>query len=174
MSSHRKEAVQELRALARDCGVDRVRDDASREKVMQMVGEIRKQRPGQEMLAKLENAFSKYQGTFAEAENVAAAAGAASAASARDFRLRGTSFLFTYNWDFLNKPLPDGTPAPATEQQLWRMWRAWKACWTSSRLVLHSSKQQSAKQAHTRCNSIHCLTDRVTAESMCDLAVGVL
>jgi len=30
-----------------------------------------------------------------------------------EFRLRGKSFLFTWNWDFLGKDLPDGTPPPA-------------------------------------------------------------
>jgi hypothetical protein len=34
--------------------------------------------------------------------------------------------LFTYNWDFFGRPLPDGTAAPATEADLWGLWRTWK------------------------------------------------
>ena len=41
MSSTRKELVQELRALAQQCGVQRVRDDAAKEKVLQMVANMR-------------------------------------------------------------------------------------------------------------------------------------
>jgi len=33
----------------------------------------------------------------------------------------------TYNWDFLGKPLKDGTPAPADASSLWELWKAWKA-----------------------------------------------
>jgi len=42
------------------------------------------------------------------------------------FRLRGKSILFTYNWNFLGRRFPDGTPAAASEDALWELWRVWK------------------------------------------------
>ena len=41
-------------------------------------------------------------------------------------RLRGKSFLLTYNWDFLGKVFPDGTAAAITSEELWNLWRAWR------------------------------------------------
>ena len=34
------------------------------------------------------------------------------------FRLRGTSFLLTWNWSFISRQLPDGTVEPITEAKL--------------------------------------------------------
>ena len=45
----------------------------------------------------------------------------------KEFRLRGTSFLLNYNWDFFGKNLPDGTPAPSDAADLWAMWLEWKS-----------------------------------------------
>ena len=41
-------------------------------------------------------------------------------------RLRGKSFLLTYNWDFLGRAFPDSTAAAATSEDLWNLWRAWR------------------------------------------------
>ena len=43
------------------------------------------------------------------------------------FRLRGTSLLFTYNWEFCTRALPDGTPPFASTSELWKEWRKCKA-----------------------------------------------
>ena len=45
MAQERKNIVKELRSIARLCGVELVRDDASREKVTQMVQKSREARP---------------------------------------------------------------------------------------------------------------------------------
>ena len=42
------------------------------------------------------------------------------------FRLRGTSFLLTWNWSFTSRQLPDGTVEPSTEAKLWTTFLAWK------------------------------------------------
>jgi hypothetical protein len=42
------------------------------------------------------------------------------------FRLRGKSFLFTFNWDFFGRRFPDGTAAAANADALWELWRVWK------------------------------------------------
>lgn len=38
------------------------------------------------------------------------------------FRPRGRSSLFTYNWDFFHRPLPDGTRAVADEVEVVASW----------------------------------------------------
>ena len=55
------------------------------------------------------------------------------------FRLRGRSFLFTYNWDFLHKDLPDGTKHPDTYEDLWRLWLAWKQNTKKAQQVVQST-----------------------------------
>ena len=42
------------------------------------------------------------------------------------FRMRGTSFLLTYNWDFLSRAFPDGTPCCASVSALWELWKTWQ------------------------------------------------
>ena len=68
------------------------------------------------------------------------------------FRLRGTSFLFTYNWDFLGQAFPDGTSAPRTVEDLWRMWRKWKK---------QKKKEMGvARSTSTMEESLHAVVDR--------------
>ena len=55
------------------------------------------------------------------------AAGSVAAPRGRgSFRLRGKSILFTFNWDFLRRAFPDGTPGAASVDALWELWRVWK------------------------------------------------
>ena len=40
-------------------------------------------------------------------------------------RVRGSSFLATYNFDFHGRPFPDGTGASRSEGELWERALAW-------------------------------------------------
>ena len=41
-------------------------------------------------------------------------------------RLRGRSFLLTYNWDFFGKATKDGTAPAVGPPELWSAWLVWK------------------------------------------------
>ena len=119
--------VQTLRACARACKVEAARDDAARTAVVQMMEHIRTSRGPAASKRDAETAFKLYTDTFTTA---AASDGpvpqAAGESASVGFRLRGRSFLFTYNYDFFNKALPDGTPSPDDAAGLWVLWLAWK------------------------------------------------
>ena len=78
-------------------------------------------------------------GVEAEAEGAAGNAGGAEEATGgageqggeggaeRGFRMRGKSFLITYNYRFFSRPFPDGTPACASPNALWLLWKEWLA-----------------------------------------------
>ena len=125
--------------------MSRVKDDAARPRVKEMMQRIRNSAGGAAVKAKAEEAFKKYEATFSGIVAVSAAKiggvrrrlrgknkpGALFAAVARALkpesrRLRGKSFLFTYNWDFFGRKLRDGTASPAGAGELWQLWRAWK------------------------------------------------
>ena len=40
-------------------------------------------------------------------------------------RMRGKAFMLTYNWLFLGRAFPDGTPRCASVDDLWHAWVAW-------------------------------------------------
>ena len=130
----RRGFVQELRAAARTCEVAPVAsDDAARKKVVEMMGKIRASEGSPDTKEKAETTFAAYEATYAPAADDAPAAQAEAQgerpqqrAEREGFRLRGRSFLLTYNWKFLSRNLPDGTPAPATPEDLWQLWLAWK------------------------------------------------
>ena len=84
----------------------------------------------------VEGKFNEYEQTFSKTTDAEAGPEAQAEAERaslvssnekrREFRLRGTSFLFTFNWDFFGREFPDGTAAPADATALWRLWRTWK------------------------------------------------
>ena len=138
-NAERVALVATLRELARGCNVARVREFASRSKVQGMMASIRTADGHEDMKAQAEDTFAKYELTFnlgganQDGADVEADPGVADVADAfvqpalREFRLRGKSFLFTYNWEFFSKPFPDGTAAPVDAEALWSLWRTWKA-----------------------------------------------
>ena len=73
----------------------------------------------------LEDLFAEGDEGAAEEEEEGPA-GEAAPRGRGSFRLRGKSILFTFNWDFLGRPFPDGTPAAASTDALWELWRVWK------------------------------------------------
>ena len=63
--------------------------------------------------------FEKYQSSFtAELESPVV-----QSANAERFRVRGRSFLFTYNWDFFNKAFIDGAPKASVRQPRVLQWK---------------------------------------------------
>lgn len=150
----RRRLVQQLRKVAADVSADQCRDDASRQKVQDMMGAIRRADCLQDRLEEAESIFKKYESTFAVTksgamDDAAVPEGEASAGPGK-FRMRGASFLLTYNWRFYEKPLPDGTPTPQTEDDLWRLWKRWKAAAKKALGVTQSSStmEQSLKSLH--------------------------
>jgi hypothetical protein len=66
------------------------------------------------------------EGDEGGAEEEEGPAGEAAPRGRGSFRLRGKSILFTFNWDFLRRAFPDGTPGAASVDALWELWRVWK------------------------------------------------
>ena len=108
---------------AKDLGVECVNDKAGRDKVRAMISRIRDVGPTGRVKKEFEAAAKKYEGTFkaiydkVEGYEVCV----------EKVGFRGTSFLFTYGWDFLCKALPDGTAATVSVEALWSLWKTWKA-----------------------------------------------
>ena len=119
--AERRTFVQTLRRLAKTCGVAHARDDARKEKVEEMGQKLASSTLGPDAKKEAADALRGYLGTFLPTP------AEARAQTALKQRLRGTSFLFTYNWDFLRRNLPDGTASPGTVGQLWHLWKTWKA-----------------------------------------------
>ena len=124
----RRGVVQELRALARECGVQQCRDDSGEAKVKAMLESI-VSAASSENVTLARDAFRRYQECLhpeGRAETPAEKT-QEQVATASSFRLRGTSFLLTFNWDFFGKPLPDGTKSPASAEELWSVWCSWRS-----------------------------------------------
>lgn len=134
----RKKAVRDMGKLAQECDVQRAHEDAGRKKVTEMVEAVRASSTSALNKAKLERLFAKYEKTFASAPEQSSSQQTGSTVSAAPApaatvgpeqhpqRLRGTSFLNSYNWDFFGKAFPDGTPPAKDHADLWRLWLCWK------------------------------------------------
>ena len=114
--------VQTLRTHARSCSVDLCRDDANRARVTAMVEGVRASAGPPADKRGVEKAFKQYEATFKEQARDTPAP----AAAKKGFRIRGRSFLFTYNWDYFGTNLPDGTAALEDAATLWALWLTWK------------------------------------------------
>ena len=120
-ASARKALVKELRTYARQVKVTQARDDSGRAKVEAMYRKIIA-KASVEVKRLVEEKFKAYTETF----KTEVATSPAEDTAAGAFRLRGKSFLLSYNWDFFGKPLPDGTPASRDSAELWRLWQTWE------------------------------------------------
>ena len=152
-AADRKGAVQALRRCAVACGVTRCRDDAARPKVQQMMEAIRGATGPPDRQAEAETWFKAYDATFIEGDAAAPQAAAEPQRDVREtapFRMRGSSFLLTYNWKFYELPLPDGTATSGSEEELWRLWRRWKQGKKKELGITQSSStlEQSLKSSH--------------------------
>ena len=144
--SERKPHVQELRKIARSCG-SRVtpRDDVKRDLVVDMVQGIRDSDGDAELKRKAERVFLSYNSSFA------GQLPSNGPGLPHSFRMRGRSFLLTYNWDFFSKPFPDGTPKVNTRSELWRLWRNWKADKKKAWSVAKStSTMEASERSHVQ------------------------
>ena len=124
----RKAHVQALRSCARACGIPLVRDDAGQDRVRVFVAAIAASRGAAREKAKAREAYRAYAATWPAAD-VALPVAPQRAANMEGghVRLRGKSFMLTYNWDFFHTPFPDGTEAPGSASELWQCWRSWQA-----------------------------------------------
>ncbi|CAK0879784.1 unnamed protein product [Prorocentrum cordatum] len=138
----RREHVKTLRALAKTAGVFVVPDGAARAKVQTMAEAVAASGAPDKVKADSAKAWAAYKSTC---EDVGPAEDGASApegapSNGDSFRLRGRSFLLTYNHGFFGKRFPDGSPAATTPAALWRAWREWKA---DKKQELHVEKSSS-------------------------------
>ena len=111
--------AQALRKHARACNVAVVSDTSGRKLVTEMMERIRAASGPTKAKEDAEKEFKLYEQTFQDEAPLPAPPLQAAAVG---FRLRGKSFLFTYNWDFFNKALPDGVPALTDAAELWTLW----------------------------------------------------
>ena len=119
--------VRALRCHGRECGVPLAEPFAGKPKVAAMMAAIRGSSAAAAIKTKAEIDYKLYLQTFAGVHGERGPQPKPENAGQRkSFRLRGRSFLFTWNWSFLEQALPDGTPPPADTRALWRLWRHWK------------------------------------------------
>ena len=142
-SDERQRQVQFLNTLARSCEVECIRVNSSRAKVKTFFDSIRGSGASVDVQRQAANYYAAFEGTFrapAHADAAAAAEAPAAAAPPRHQRaLRGSSFLFTYNWDFFGHTLPDGRAPFPSQKALWREWKAWKKLVTAAMDVRKST-----------------------------------
>lgn len=149
----RKRFVQTLCKLARESesGLAKIADGAAKPRVEEF---------GKKLLAsgKLDAdgkteataALDGYLATFVDT-----AGPSAPQQSSKTWRLRGRSFLFTYNWDFLNKVFPDGTACAASHASLWRLWKQWKVSKKQELGVVQSTSTLELSLASKLAGRVH-------------------
>ena len=106
-----RQHVKSLRKAARGCGFspeELCKDSASREKVQELARKVAASDGDAGCKADAAVAFEAYEATWPQVNDAQGAEGSGEAGSEEaeeavktGFRLRGASFLFTYNWDFL-------------------------------------------------------------------------
>ena len=144
--------VRSLRALARKLGVEDVAGDevgraqvaSLAERLARVTGHSRDKKEASKLFKEYELTYSSTSGGSAERkENGAGTAGeVAEQPDVVVLRVRGKSFLLTYNWDFMGKPFPDGTGAVEDAAELWGLWLVWKNQ-AKAALGYHASSLQS-------------------------------
>jgi hypothetical protein len=124
----RKGFVQTLRLLSDKCqDVATIRDDSGKDKVEKFAADLKRSRYlDTAARAELAQTVEAYLATFPPAAAGGAAAAGAGNKQTSGFRVRGRSFLLSYNWDFLNKAFPDGSASCGTPAKLWQTWTAWE------------------------------------------------
>lgn len=150
--SQRKRHVQTLRSVAKICRLELIRDDSSQDRVRAFAAAIEASEAEESQKQKARDAFTAYLATWP----------AEPAQPQQDeqqgdgtFRLRGRSFLLTYNWDFFNKPLPDGTAAATSPKALWRCWKEWKALKKAELSVTQSTSTMERSLESSLAGRVH-------------------
>ena len=95
--SQRKRHVQTLRSVAKICRLELIRDDSSQDRVRAFAAAIEASEAEESQKQKARDAFTAYLATW-PAEPAQPQQGEQQGDGT--FRLRGRSFLLTYNWDF--------------------------------------------------------------------------
>ena len=176
LAERRKALVQTLRRVARSTSLPLVRDDVGFEKVAAFAQALEDSDASEVVKQQAREAFAAYEATWtAESEGVSKtkrrlkakttlptktasdkqATGSEANNNGGAFRLRGTSFLFTYNWDFFGKTLPDGTGSPQDTEQLWALWQDWAAAKGEERSVLLSTSTLERSLHSALANRVH-------------------
>ena len=108
-NEHRVAKVRALRARGRECGVPLAEPFAGKAKVDAMMTAIRGSSAATEIKAKAEIDYKLYLATYEGADGEGEQQPKPGGAKQRkSFKLRGTSFLFTWNWSLCKQALPDG------------------------------------------------------------------
>ena len=114
--------MQALRRVANSCGViELVRDDAKKAAVEAMAAAVQRSSVPKAR-AEAAEALTAYHATFASRATPALG----QTKEAGGHRVRGSSLLLTYNWDFWGKDFRDGTPRTTSKKGLWDIWCKWK------------------------------------------------
>ncbi len=157
LAETRKFCVQSLRKAGKACDVPLIRDTAAREKVVEFAQAIQNSGGPADEKTAASRAYEAYVATWPaededdqdeddeEVEEVVVVG----------WRLRGKSFLLTYNWDFWGKAFPDGTPAATTVAELWGLWRAWKAKKKKEQKVEQSTSTLEASLKSLDAGKVH-------------------
>ena len=101
MSDNRKRLVQRLRALGRKCGIELIRDSAARDKVQVFAQAIAGSSGAAQDKEAAAAIYLEYEATWPAEEPEADDDGEGEDQEEQEEpvnRLRGKSFLFTYNW----------------------------------------------------------------------------
>ena len=123
-AAERKKQVQRLRKVAKRCGIGVIRDDANKDQVLAFAQSIADSGGSDSDKTLAESALAAYKATWPVlVRNVQGAA----PRQPKPFRFRGASFLLTFNWQFLARPLPDGAGPYGSPALLWKAWKVWKA-----------------------------------------------
>lgn len=158
LTTKRKAAAQALRKAARECKVALERDDVGYDRMRAFAGAIQASGGPADAKASARRAFKEYEATWTVAE------GGRETSTPQEpqdqspggaYRLRGKSFLFTYNWDFLQKALPDGTAPSTSPGELWRLWKEWKAQRKTEMQVAHSTSTLERSMSSQETERVH-------------------
>ena len=114
--------------MAKRCGVTLVRDDVGKEQVCAFAEAIADSAASDGDKALAQEALTAYTATWSVLPEIAEDQEEDTPQPGqKPVRFRGKSFLFTFNWLFLAKALPDGAGPFSTPAGLWKEWKAWKA-----------------------------------------------
>ena len=122
-SKERYDSIASLRQLAQEFEVTPCSRNAVLEDVEKMVKALRKKRLNKKQRESLESAYLIVAGPSLDSATAAEEQPAVQPAEENKRRLRGRSFLFTYNWHFFGRCLPDGTSPFGGVAQLWKEWK---------------------------------------------------
>ena len=141
----RRSFVKALRQVAKACGVPAAelpKDTAARDKVEALARQVEESSADAALKQRAAAAFEGYEATWPAEEDDGD--GDPGDEVVKGFRMRGTSFLLTYNWDFFGTNFPDGTAAATSPEDLWRLWRTFKKQKKKDVQVQHSTSTLEA------------------------------